>query len=160
MTPSPDIDPKELALPDIDDDLNLDKGPVIDTSDEFPLPDCGEEADPKVLFPEATEEDIPQVASTGKNGKALQYKSYRGKHWSLKAYPVVKLVDTVHSEKYYVNGAWRFRDQLLKVPGVDMQSRARVVQKHKSRKKDYVDELQQAGYAAALALGDPEDQPS
>jgi hypothetical protein len=100
-------------------------------------------------------------SETGKNGKALQYKSYRGKHWSLKAYPVVKLVDTVHSEKYYVNGAWRFRDQLLKVPGVDMQSRARVVQKHKSRKKDYVDELQQAGYdAAALALGDPEDQPS
>ena len=100
-------------------------------------------------------------SETGKNGKALQYKSYRGKHWSLKAYPVVKLVDTVHSEKYYVNGAWRFRDQLLKVPGVDMQSRARVVQKHKNRKKDYVDELQQAGYdAAALALGDPEDQPS
>ena len=99
-------------------------------------------------------------SETGKNGKALQYKSYRGKHWSLKAYPVVKLVDTVHSEKYYVNGAWRFRDQLLKVPGVDMVSRARVVQKHKRRKKDYVDELKQGGYGADLALGDPEDQPS
>ena len=99
-------------------------------------------------------------SETGKNGKALQYKSYRGKHWSLKAYPVVKLVDTVHSEKYYVNGAWRFREQLLKVPGVDMVSRARVVQKHKSRKKDYVDELKQGGFGADLALGDPEDQPS
>ena len=98
-------------------------------------------------------------SETGKNGKALQYKSYRGKHWSLKAYPVVKLVDTVHSEKYYVNGAWRFREQLLKVPGVDMVSRARVVQKHKSRKKDYVDELKQGGFGADLALGDPEDQP-
>ena len=99
-------------------------------------------------------------SETGKHGKALKYKSYRGKHWSMKAYPVVKLVDTVHSEKYYVNGAWRFRDQLLKVPGVDLVSRARVVQKHKSRKKDYVDELKQGGYGADLALGDPEDQPS
>jgi hypothetical protein len=66
MAPSPDIDPQELALPDIADDMNLSKGPVIDTSDEFPLPDFGEEPDPKVLFPEATEEDIPNVASVEK----------------------------------------------------------------------------------------------
>ena len=97
---------------------------------------------------------------TGKHGKALGYKSYRGKHWSMKTYPVVKLVENVHQEKYYVNGAWRFRDALLKVPGVDRLSRAKVVEKHRQRKADYVDELAQEGYGADLALGDPEDQPS
>ena len=97
---------------------------------------------------------------TGKHGKALGYKSYRGKHWSMKAYPVVKLVENVHQEKYFVGGAWRFRDALLKVPGVDRLSRARVVEKHRQRKANYVDELAQEGYGADLALGDPEDQPS
>ena len=70
-------------------------------------------------------------SETGKHGKALKYKSYRGKHWSMRAYPVVKLVDNVHQEKYYVNGQWRMRDKLLKVPGVDRLSRAEVVQKHR-----------------------------
>ena len=98
-------------------------------------------------------------SETGKHGKALKYKSYRGKHWSMKAYPVVHAVDNVHQEKYYVNGEWRMRDKLLKVPGVDRTTRAEVVKKHRKRKKDYVDELAQEGFGADLALGDPEDQP-
>ena len=57
-------------------------------------------------------------------------------------------------------GSWRTRDQLLKVPGVDRLTRARVVEKHRRRKKDYIDEIVQHGYDAGLALGDPEDQPS
>jgi len=96
---------------------------------------------------------------TGKHGEALGYKSYRGKHWSMKAYRVTKVVENVHQEKYFVHGAWRFRDALLKVPGVDMVSRAIVVQKHRRRKRDYVDELKQGDYPLDLALGDPDDQP-
>lgn len=99
---------------------------------------------------------------TGKHGKALAYKSYRGKHWSMKAYPVIKMVDNVHQgEKYYVNGNYRFRDQLLKVPGVDLLTRAKVVAKHRQHKQNYIDEIVAEGYAADLALGEPEeDQPS
>ena len=99
------------------------------------------------------------TAEVGKSGKALKYKSYRGKHWSMRAYPVVKIVDNVHVEKYFVGGAYRQRDQLLKVPGVDQLSRAKVVEKHRTRKANYVDELAQGGYGADLALGDPEDVP-
>ena len=98
-------------------------------------------------------------AEAGKHGSALKYKSYRGKHWSMKAYRVTKIVDNVHQQKYFVHGAWRQRDQLLRVPGVDMTSRAVVVQKHRRRKKDFVDELKQEDYPADLSLGDPEDQP-
>ena len=50
-------------------------------------------------------------------------------------------------------------DALLKVPGVDMVSRAIVVEKHRKRKRDYVDELQQGNYPVDLALGDPDEQP-
>ena len=98
-------------------------------------------------------------AVVGKNNKALAYKSYRGKHWSMSVHPVVKLVDNVHQgEKYYVNGTYKFRDELLKVPGVDRLTRARVVQSHRQHKRDYVDSF--AG-GADLVLGDPEeDQPS
>ena len=99
---------------------------------------------------------------TGKHGKALAYKSYRGKHWSMTTYVVVKKTDNVHQGlKFYVNGKYRFRDELLKVPGVDLLTRARVVEKHRRHKKDYVDEIVAAGHGADLALGDPEeDQPS
>ena len=63
MSSSPDIDPKELTLPELTDDMKLDGGPVIDTSEEFPLPDFGSdsEVDPDVLFPaegEPTTEDV------------------------------------------------------------------------------------------------------
>jgi hypothetical protein len=77
-------------------------------------------------------------------------------------YVVVKKTDNVHQGlKFYVNGKYRFRDELLKVPGVDLLTRARVVEKHRRHKKDYVDEIVAAGHAADLALGDPEeDQPS
>ena len=98
-------------------------------------------------------------AEAGKHGSALKYKSYRGKHWSMRAYRVTKVVDNVHQEKYFVHGEWRRRDQLLVVPGVDLKSRAVVVAKHRKRKKDYVDELKQDGYDTDLALGDPDAQP-
>ena len=77
----------------------------------------------------------------------------------MSVHPVVKLVDNVHQgEKYYVNGTYKFRDELLKVPGVDRLTRARVVQSHRQHKRDYVDSF--AG-GADLVLGDPEeDQPS
>ena len=87
----------------------------------------------------------------GKHGKALAYKSYRGKQWSADVYPVVKY--NKHEEigaegekqpgtgKYYVGGTWRFRDKLLLVPGVDATTRAMVTARHTQKKKDWQDEI-------------------
>ena len=63
MSSSPDIDPKELTLSEFPEDIKLDGGPVIDTSEEFPLPDFGGDSDPDpdLLFPaegEPTTEDV------------------------------------------------------------------------------------------------------
>ena len=63
MSSSSDIDPKELTLSELPEDIKLDNGPVIDTSEEFPLPDFGGESepDPDLLFPaegEPTTEDV------------------------------------------------------------------------------------------------------
>ena len=78
----------------------------------------------------------------GKHKKALAYKSYRGLHWSPEVYTVVKinsweknranqtLQEKNATDKFYVAGAWRFRDVLLKVPGVDKQTKDRVDEMH------------------------------
>ena len=71
----------------------------------------------------------------GKYGKAFAYKSYRGKHWSLEIYPVVKV--NPHTNKYYVGKKWRLRDKLLKVPGVDALSRDAINARHRAQKKDW-----------------------
>ena len=63
----------------------------------------------------------------------LGYKSYRGKHWSADVHVVVKY--NRHNEKYYVGGAWRARDKLLKVEGVDTITRDKVAENHKNIKK-------------------------
>lgn len=65
MSSSSDIDPKELTLSELPEDIKLGGGPVIDTSEEFPLPDFGgdPDPDPDLLFPaegEPTTEDIRQ----------------------------------------------------------------------------------------------------
>ena len=83
---------------------------------------------------------------TGKHGGALAYKSYRGKHWSKKAYPITRMVNNAYQEKYFVHGEWKMRDELLYIPGVDMESRKVVVEKHRKRKKTYVDELAQPNF--------------
>ena len=75
----------------------------------------------------------------GKHGKALAYKSYRGKHWSAEVHSVVKYNE--HEHKYYVGGKWRTRDKLLKVPGVDAITRDAVTRKHRLKKKDWVDQI-------------------
>ena len=75
----------------------------------------------------------------GKHGKALAYKSYRGKHWSAEVHTVVKYNE--HEDKYYVGGKWRTRDKLLKVPGVDAITRDAVTRKHRLKKKDWVDQI-------------------
>ena len=67
----------------------------------------------------------------------LDYKSYRGKHWS-DVHTVVK----IHDGRYYVARAWRTRDKLLKVPGVDAITRDKVAEKHMSRKSVF----KQTGY--------------
>ena len=79
------------------------------------------------------------LSEVGKHGKALKYKSYRGKHWSHQVHTVVKY--NKHEDKYYVGGAWRFRDKLLKVPGIDKITHDAVVQKHRQRLKTYRDEI-------------------
>ena len=64
---------------------------------------------------------------TGKHGKALAYKSYRGKHWSEKVYVVVKInTGGGMPPRYYVAGNWRYRDVLLLVPEVDEATKAEV----------------------------------
>ena len=73
----------------------------------------------------------------GKHGKALAYKSYRGKHWSPEVHTVVKYNE--HEDKYYVGGKWRGRDKLLKVPGVDALTHDAVTRKHRLKKKGFED---------------------
>lgn len=72
MSSVPEADPADLSLSNLDPDLDLGRGPTIDSSDEFPLPsfddlgDTGIAAD--VLFPlegEPTAEDVP--AAEGPN---------------------------------------------------------------------------------------------
>ena len=75
----------------------------------------------------------------GKHGKELGYKAYRGKHWSPTIYPVVNY--TKLTDKYYVAGNWRFRDELLKVPDVDEETNARVNARHRRKKKDWGDKI-------------------
>ena len=64
----------------------------------------------------------------GKHQKALAYKSYRGKHWSPEVHTVVDINTT--TGKYYAAGEWRYRDKLLKVPGVDKETKRRVDARH------------------------------
>jgi hypothetical protein len=47
----------------------------------------------------------------------------------------------VYDEKFYVGKAWRTRDKLLKVPGVDALTRDAVVKRHRLQKKDWVDKI-------------------
>ena len=92
------------------------------------------------------------LSEVGKHGKALAYKSYRGKHWSAEVYTVAKVsryevyaakpgVEAVYDEKYYVASDWRHRDKLLLVPGVDALTRDAVNARHRLKKKDWVDKI-------------------
>lgn len=69
MSPSQDADPHDLSLPDIDSSLNLNSGPVIDSSDEFPLPNFSLDEggiSPDILFPieeEKTAEELPAATA-------------------------------------------------------------------------------------------------
>ena len=67
MSSSQDADSHDLSLPELDDDFNLQSGPRIDSSDEFPLPsfDLDEGISPDILFPiedlpEKTSEELPK----------------------------------------------------------------------------------------------------
>ena len=42
----------------------------------------------------------------------------------------------VYDEKFYVGKAWRTRDKLLFIPGVDAITRDAVVRRHRQKKKD------------------------
>ena len=64
----------------------------------------------------------------GKHKKALAYKSYRGLHWSPEVYAVAKINTT--TGKFYVGGEYRYRDKLLKVPGIDKKTKDRVDEMH------------------------------
>ena len=64
----------------------------------------------------------------GKHKEGLAYKSYRGKHWSPEVHTVVNINTT--TGKYYAAGSWRGRDKLLKVPGVDKETKRRVDARH------------------------------
>ena len=76
---------------------------------------------------------------SGKYRKAFGYNTYRGKHWSAEVYPVVKFNE--HEDKYYVAQDWRYRDTLLRVPGVDATTRDAVTARHRQKKQDWVDEI-------------------
>ena len=71
----------------------------------------------------------------------LDYKSYRGKHWS-DVHTVVK----IHDGRYYVARAWRTRDKLLKVPGVDAITRDKVAETHLKRKTKFTKKIEAAGW--------------
>ena len=82
---------------------------------------------PKISKGDKVRHSVPKEA--GKYGKALAYKSYRGKHWSPKVYAVVK-INTGGTgtplTRYYVAGKWRFRDALLLVPDIDEETKREV----------------------------------
>lgn len=65
MSSSREVDPHDLTLPELPSDIKVKGGPVIDSSEEYPLPsldfDLGAECDPDFLFPldETTAEDLP-----------------------------------------------------------------------------------------------------
>ena len=61
MSAAHDLDPEDLSLPGLPDDIELESGPVIDSSDEFPLPSFGDEISADLLFPvdEQTAEELP-----------------------------------------------------------------------------------------------------
>ena len=66
----------------------------------------------------------------GKYGRALDYKTYRGKHWS-EVYTCTKIsAETVHQpKKFYVGGEYRTRDKLLLVPGTDAATEAQIARR-------------------------------
>ena len=66
--------------------------------------------------------------AVGKHGRGLAYKTYRGKHWS-DVLPVVKINTGGHLTKFYIGGKWRFRDDIMLVPAVDAQTKAKVAQR-------------------------------
>ena len=101
------------------------------------------------------------LSEVGKHGKALQYKSYRGKHWSAKVHTIVKIrwekrgnpPERIEgTDSYYVAQKWRDRDKLLKVPGIDRLTHDAVVSKHRERFAHYQDEI------GDMALGDPDTE--
>ena len=77
----------------------------------------------------------------GKHGRALGYKTYRGKHWSPEVYPVVKYNPHGAPDTYYVAGSWRARDQLLKVGEPDKETQRLVNERHRAKKKDWDEKL-------------------
>ena len=66
----------------------------------------------------------------GKHGRALDYKTYRGKHWS-PVYTCTKISkQTEHMpERFYVGGEYRTRDKLLLVPGTDAATEAQIARR-------------------------------
>ena len=83
----------------------------------------------------------------GKHTKALGYKSYRGLHWSAEVHEVVNINST--TGKFYVGGEWRTRDKLLKVSGVDKETKRRVDETHNETRRKRREKM---GAAADLAF--------
>ena len=73
----------------------------------------------------------------GKYRAELQYKSYRGKHWSAAVHSVVKY--NKFKDAYYVASKYRTRDKLLKVSGVDDKTDKVVSARHRSGKKKFAE---------------------
>lgn len=66
---APNLNPDDLEIPDLPDNIRESSGPVIDSSDEFPLPawDFDDMSGADVLFPEGSEptaEEFPVERST------------------------------------------------------------------------------------------------
>ena len=66
----------------------------------------------------------------GKHGRAFDYKTYRGKHWS-EVFVCTKIAaaNEHQPKRFYVGGEQRTRDKLLLVPGVDAETDAQIARR-------------------------------
>ena len=62
---------------------------------------------------------VRHLANIRKRLRGVQYKAYRGKHWSKSVRHVVEKKKIGVAFKYLVGGSWYDRDALLLVPGTD-----------------------------------------
>ena len=70
----------------------------------------------------------------GKHKRAMGYKAYRGYHWS-PVVTVVKINRKMPPAKFYVDGKWRYRDELMRVLPEDEETNKQVKAAIKRRRE-------------------------
>ena len=61
--------------------------------------------------------------------QARLYKSYHGRHFTKRVHTISKILTKNETSRYFVNGSWRDRDQILLVSGTDAETERQVAEK-------------------------------